>query len=398
MATTQDIERALRERFDSEETILTLAEILAFLKTHQNSHCAAGNPKEKQQQRTAQQNAPLSQGQSRGQTRTERATQGPQNGTAVQTPATQAAEPQLQPQGTQSPQNQGKTPKSQPQGPKQRPSYADIAKKAPEKASQQPKKPKKAPTLPESVKLAPKPPKPLKIGLREPIQKTPKELIALIQERAINGDRLIGLIKAFRLLSPKSLLVYPTTETAREELSQNTSWLDAIHASFQVRMYSIVIYRVRKDTSIEELSRRIREQNPILQENLASVVWLGKREPLGTLRIDISDPTVANRAISKGIVLDYKFKKVCQYSPRKRKPIEQREKLFYKEKAPKLPSKVIFSAGETNEPRTQEEDWVLVERTQKRRQIAPKGRGRPKAFERIDTSHGNIDKFVVLAT
>ena len=48
MASTQTIEHALRERFGSEETILTLAEILAFLKTHQNSHRAAGNPKEKQ--------------------------------------------------------------------------------------------------------------------------------------------------------------------------------------------------------------------------------------------------------------------------------------------------------------------------------------------------------------
>jgi len=164
-------------------------------------------------------------------------------------------------------------------------------------------------------------------------------------------------------------------------------------------MYSIVIYRVRRDIPIEEISRRIREQNPILQENLASAVWLGKREPLGTLRIDISDPIVANRAISKGIALDYEFKKVCQYTPRKRKPIEQREKLFYKEKAPKLPSKVVFSASsETSESRTQEEGWVLVEGTQKRRILAPKGRGRPKAFERIDTSHGNIDKFVLLAS
>ena len=42
---------------------------------------------------------------------------------------------------------------------------------------------------------------------------------------------------------------------------------------------------------------------------------------------------------------------------------------------------------------------MLVEGTQKRRQkIAPKGRGRPKAFERIDSSHGNIDKFIVPAT
>ena len=164
-------------------------------------------------------------------------------------------------------------------------------------------------------------------------------------------------------------------------------------------MYSIVIYRVRRDIPIEEISKRIREQNPILQENLASAVWLGKREPLGTLRIDISDPIVANRAISKGIALDYEYKKVCQYTPRKRKPIEQREKLFYKEKTPKLPSKVVFSASsEASESRTQEEGWVLVEGTQKRRILAPKGRGRPKAFERIDNSHGNIEKFVVLTT
>jgi len=53
MASAQTIERALRERFGSEETILTLAEILAFLKTHQNSHYAAGNPKEKQPQHAA---------------------------------------------------------------------------------------------------------------------------------------------------------------------------------------------------------------------------------------------------------------------------------------------------------------------------------------------------------
>ena len=69
------------------------------------------------------------------------------------------------------------------------------------------------------MKSAPKTLKPLKIGLREPIKKTLRELIALIQERAVNGDRLIGLIKAFRLLSPKSLLVYSTTKAAKEKLS-----------------------------------------------------------------------------------------------------------------------------------------------------------------------------------
>ena len=34
MASAQNIERALRERFGSEKTIITLAEILLFLKLH----------------------------------------------------------------------------------------------------------------------------------------------------------------------------------------------------------------------------------------------------------------------------------------------------------------------------------------------------------------------------
>ena len=83
--------------------------------------------------------------------------------------------------------------------------------------------------------------------LREPIKNTPNELILQIKDRAVNGERLISLIKAFRILTPIMLLVYPTTEAAREELSQNTSWLDAIHAFSYTRYYSIVIYRVRRD-------------------------------------------------------------------------------------------------------------------------------------------------------
>jgi hypothetical protein len=102
---------------------------------------------------------------------------------------------------------------------------------------------------------------------------------------------------------------------------------------------------VRRDTPIEEISKRIKEQNPIPQENLASVEWLGKKEPLGTLRINIKDPIVANRAILRGIALDYEFKKVYQYIPRKKTLPEQREKVFYKEKAFKLPEKIVFSAS-----------------------------------------------------
>ena len=162
-------------------------------------------------------------------------------------------------------------------------------------------------------------------------------------------------------------------------------------------MYSIVIYRVRRDISLLEISKKIREQNPILQESLADVNWLGKEKgPLGILRINIRDPIVANRAILRGIALDYEFKKVQQYVPKKKTPKKQQQKLYYKEKAPKLPSKVVFSASNgAKEPHTQEEGWVLVEGTQKRRLLTPKGRGRPKTFEKIDKSHGNIEKFVL---
>jgi len=97
----------------------------------------------------------------------------------------------------------------------------------------------------------------------------------------------------------------------------------------------------------------MKEQNPILQESLADIKWLGREKgPLGTLRIDITDPIVVNRAILRGITLDYEFKKVSQYIPRKKTSYKQREKLFYKEKMPKLPSKIVFSApSAASEPR-----------------------------------------------
>ena len=65
MASAQNIERALREKFGSEETIVTLAEILAVLKTHQSPHGAAGNQKKQQGIHGTQQNASPAQGQTR---------------------------------------------------------------------------------------------------------------------------------------------------------------------------------------------------------------------------------------------------------------------------------------------------------------------------------------------
>ena len=371
MAPAQDFARALRERFGPEETIITLAEVLSFLETHQKQPTRVEKQKQQQGQHGAPQNAsprekgshdrqrnaprptPRSQDQARDAPRsTEEVTW--QAGPPTQQRPMEGQLAQQQPIEGHTDQTNTSTERQQGQ---KLPSYADIARKASKKPIEKPlqkaNSKRKAPTLPESVKLAPKAPRPIKINLREPTIKTPKELIGLIKERAVNGERLATSIKAFRALSPKYLLVYPTTEAAKEELEQNTSWLDAIHASIYTRNYSIVIYRVRRDISIEEISKRIREQNPILQEDLASSTWLGKeRGPLGTLRIDIKDPIIANRAILKGIALDYEFKKVYQYIPRKKPSIKQRERLFYKEKTPKLPIVVFTATKEANKPPT----------------------------------------------
>src|SRR5262249_3802840 len=133
MASVQAIERALRERFGPEETILTLAEILSFLQTHQNSHCAAGNPKEQRTQHSTQQNAPSAtisrdQSQQNASQRPAAKTKGPQNTRSLAKPSGSVKQLSQDPrdptrpseiaiplsQGAQSPKNKEKTPRMQP--------------------------------------------------------------------------------------------------------------------------------------------------------------------------------------------------------------------------------------------------------------------------------------------
>ena len=59
----------------------------------------------------------------------------------------------------------------------------------------------------------------MKVSLRESIKDLLNELILKIKDRAVNEDRLTSLIKAFRILSFKALLIYFITKAAREELS-----------------------------------------------------------------------------------------------------------------------------------------------------------------------------------
>jgi hypothetical protein len=129
------------------------------------------------------------------------------------------------------------------------------------------------------------------------------------------------------------------------------------------------------------------------------------------MRIGLKCPVQANRLIQQGLVLDYEIKRVYQYKPLKRcrgcqqtghsqakctttsqKP---REKTFYKEK--EVPISTTFQAGSQPIDRDDaigpQDEWTLVEGTQKRRMAKPKGR--PRLFQRIDTSQGNIQEFLV---
>ena len=73
MAPTQSIADALRERFGSEKTIITLAEILSFLESHQKQQTKAEKQKQQETNRGTQQNA-SSKAQAREETRETRAT------------------------------------------------------------------------------------------------------------------------------------------------------------------------------------------------------------------------------------------------------------------------------------------------------------------------------------
>ena len=188
MASTQNIERALREKFGSEETIVTLAEVLAFLKLHQNSHCAAGNPKNQKPTRGTQQNAPPSQGQAREQTRKERVT--PQTSQSAQSSAkTQGSQSSAKTQSSQSsakppeavePQGSPKAPVTQPQRLSKQPSYAEIVKKASGNQAKNTQKPK---ALPKSLQNSLKPPPAIKITLREPLGETLVDLMNRIKSQ-----------------------------------------------------------------------------------------------------------------------------------------------------------------------------------------------------------------------
>jgi ribosomal protein S15P/S13E len=288
-------------------------------------------------------------------------------------------------------------------------SYADIARKAL----------KNSPTpiaLPKSLQNTPKPPTTIKITLRNPLKETPKDLIDKI--RTQEGDLVAMLIKAIRPLTSRHILIYPKDEKSRETLLKTYSWLASLQAEIYSRDYSVVVHGIDKALDPQEVLQKLQEQNTTLNLSIGSQAqWISKKPTkTGSIKISLKCPTQANRLIQQGLVLDYEIKGVYQYRPLKRcrrcqqtdhtqakcttsqKP---RGKTFYKEK--EIPISKTFQAGSIQPMDIQtmdiddipdsQDEWTLVEGTQKRRMAKP--RGRPRLLQRKDSTQGDIQSFLV---
>lgn len=378
MAALQELARALRDNFKSETVTIQLTEILQFIENYaHNSPQSAGGKTAKK----PPQNAEITR----------------KNATAAtrQTPVTT----------TQKDKQHSTQTSTSPNAQKKATSYADMARKAP-KAPLVPK------ALPKSLQTVPKPPTTIKITLQSPTKETPKDLIEKV--KAQEGDRVATLIKAVRPLTSRYILIYPKDEKSRETLLKTQGWLASLQAEIYTRDYSVVVHDMDKSLSPQEALQKLKEQNgTTLGLAIGSQAqWIGKKPTkTGPLKISLKCPAQANRLIQQGLILDYEIKGVYQYRPLKRcrgcqqtghtqakctirqKP---RNRTFYKEK--EIPISKTFQAGsdpvvvDIDDVLGSQEEWTLVEGTQKRRMVKPKGR--PKLFQRIDTSHGDIQCFL----
>jgi hypothetical protein len=217
----------------------------------------------------------------------------------------------------------------------------------------------------------------------------------------MDKTRAKSLIKAIKAITKRQILVYPKDEKAKECLQNTTNWLEELDAELYSRGYSIVVYNVDRDLGMDRIKNKIQEQNSqALQDAYIDVHSLGRPIGKGPIKISLKCPILANKLIHDGLILDYEFKAIQQYKPKKvaRKYTQKRKKSFYKEKRTAIPDSLVFKAGQgpisidMGSQDSEQTEWTLVEGTQKRK-IA-QARGRPKRFARRDSSDGDIQLFL----
>jgi ribosomal protein S15P/S13E len=393
MAALQEIARALRNNFPDLNTSVKLQEIINFIenyiKTSPQDVGRGEKGKPLQNAKNTRKNAST--------TREE-----PHQATKIS-----------QQQSTAQPQENPQRPRGKTDGA----TYANIVKRAAGKGSKHPVKQKE---LPKSLLGdGQKQPATIKISLRAPLKETPKDLIDAI--KATEGEQVTTLIRAIRPLNARHLLIHPKDERAKETLLGTKGWLTTLQADIYSRDFPIVIYGMERTEEPEKVLQRLQDQNTSIPGLFIGswAQWLGKR-PTGTsaLKIGLKCPIHANKVIQEGLVLDYEIKGVRKYTPPKwcrscrqpghkqtqcptvpkqRRENHSKQRTFFREK--EEPISTTFQASQII-PQTMDIDgvedsqgeWTLIEGTQKRKMIKP--RGRPRLFQRIDTSHGDIQGFL----
>lgn len=386
MAALNELVRALRDKFEDCATSTAFSTIIRFIENYPatNAHTTseAGVKKATQNAKNTRRNAPKTTRQS----------------TVPPTTSSQ----QRAPQASEDP---GEGPNST--------SYADIARKGQQTTTKT--RPREAET-PKSLQNTLKPPKAIKITLRNPLKETPKDLIGKI--KAGEGDSTAALLKALRPLSKRSLLAYPRDEKARETLLTTRGWLECLQAEIYTRDYYIVVHGIDSTMEMSEVANQLKAQNTSLTNLYQGfhVQWLGHKPKakLSTIKIGFKHPDQANQVIQQGLVLNYEIKSAYKYRPLQRchgckqfghkltscktatRTSTTARKVYYREKDTLIST--TFQARqdqvmEIDDLLDAEEEWTLVNGTHKRRIARP--RGRPRLFERMDTSHGNIQGFLV---
>jgi hypothetical protein len=128
-------------------------------------------------------------------------------------------------------------------------------------------------------------------------------------------------IKVIRLLNSRQLLIYPKDKTAREALLKTGGWLASLRADPYSRSYYVVVHGVDKALEPDEIASRLQRQNSSIPGLFIDpqIQWLGRKpSKTGSIKIGLKCPTLANKLIQQGLVLDYEIKSVYQYRPLKR--------------------------------------------------------------------------------
>jgi len=213
----------------------------------------------------------------------------------------------------------------------QAPSYASIVKNY---KFQGVRGTQKAPQLknkelytPERLRNGQKQPDSIKIYILDPenLPSTNKALLANIASQQQQQS-----IKAIKRVTKRLLLVYPTTNEARQYLLNSQEWLQNIQGTISRTLYNVVIHNIELETDLEQLKKSITLQNN-LQNPILAISRLGKST---TVRLGLQDLLEANTLIQKGIILDYEIKTTSLYQ---KKPIQKSTSLvkarkrFFKE-------------------------------------------------------------------